>query len=86
MLGLLIVGASLVTEHGLECAGSVVVAHGLSMWNLPGPGIKSVSLALEGGFLTTAPQGKPQGNFLDHINIALPFIILTLEASLMLST
>ena len=45
MLGLLVVGASLVAEHGLECAGSVVVAHGLSMWNLPGPGIKSVSLA-----------------------------------------
>ena len=45
VLGLLVVGASLVVEHGLECAGSVVVAHGLSMWNLPGPGIKSVSLA-----------------------------------------
>ena len=29
------------------------------MWNLPGPGLKSVSLALAGGFLTTAPPGKP---------------------------
>ena len=28
------------------------------MWDLPGPGIKPVSLALVGGFLTTAPPGK----------------------------
>ena len=30
VIGLLIVVASLVVEHGLEHAGSVVVAHGLS--------------------------------------------------------
>ena len=30
-----------------------------SMWNLPGPGIKSVSPVLAGGFLTTGPPGKP---------------------------
>ena len=35
---------------------SVVVAHG--MWNLPGSGIKLVSPALAGGFLTTGPPGK----------------------------
>ena len=29
------------------------------MWDLPGPGIKPVSPALAGGFLTTAPPGKP---------------------------
>ena len=28
------------------------------MWNLPGPGIKPVSPALAGGFLTTGPPGK----------------------------
>ena len=28
-----------------------------SMWNLPGPGIKRVSPALAGGFLSTAPPG-----------------------------
>ena len=28
------------------------------MWDLPGPGIKPVSPALEGRFLTTAPPGK----------------------------
>ena len=28
------------------------------MWGLPGPGLEPVSLALAGGFLTTAPPGK----------------------------
>ena len=28
------------------------------MWDLPGPGIEPVSLALAGGFLTTVPPGK----------------------------
>ena len=28
------------------------------MWDLPGPGLEPVSLALAGGFLTTAPPGK----------------------------
>ena len=32
------------------------------MWDLPGPGIEPVSLALAGGFLTTAPPGKPKRN------------------------
>ena len=40
--------------------GSVVVVHGLSCsWDLPGPGFEPVSPALAGGFLTTAPPGKP---------------------------
>ena len=30
------------------------------MWNLPGPGLEPMSPALAGGFLTTAPPGKPQ--------------------------
>ena len=29
------------------------------MWDLPRPGLEPVSLALAGGFLTTAPPGKP---------------------------
>ena len=29
------------------------------MWDLPGPGLEPVSPALTGGFLTTAPPGKP---------------------------
>ena len=28
------------------------------MWDLPGPGLKPMSPALAGGFLTTAPPGK----------------------------
>ena len=28
------------------------------MWDLPGPGLELLSLALAGGFLTTAPPGK----------------------------
>ena len=35
------------------------------MWDLPGPGLKPVSPALAGGFLTTAPPRKPaHRNFL----------------------
>ena len=29
------------------------------MWELPGPGIKPVSLTFQGGFLTTGSPGKP---------------------------
>ena len=29
------------------------------MWDLPEPGMKLVSLALQSGFLTTGPPGKP---------------------------
>ena len=29
------------------------------MWDLPGPGLKLVSPALAGGFLTTEPPGEP---------------------------
>ena len=72
---------------GCRCAGSVVVARGLSscglqalecrlsscgaraqllrgMWDLPGPGLEPVFPALAGGFLTTAPPGKPEGGVL----------------------
>ena len=31
------------------------------MWDLPRPGLEPVSPALAGGFLTTAPPGKPSG-------------------------
>ena len=34
------------------------------MWDLPGPGLEPVSPALAGGFLTTAPPGKPCACFL----------------------
>ena len=48
----------------LQSAGSVVVVHGLSCSTacriLPGPGLKPLSPALAGGFLTTVPPGKSQ--------------------------
>ena len=33
------------------------------MWDLPSPGLQPVSPALAGGFLTTAPPGKPWKSF-----------------------
>ena len=34
------------------------------MWDLPGAGLEPVSSALAGGFLTTAPPGKPNITFM----------------------
>ena len=71
---LLIVVASLVAKHGLWGSwASVVPVRGLSscslwaqllrgMWNLPRPGIKSMSSALAGGFLTTGRPGEPRNS------------------------
>jgi len=38
------------------------------MWDLPGPGIKLISPALAGRFLTTGPPGKPLITFLMSIS------------------
>ena len=40
-----------------SCGAQVQLFHG--MWDLPRPGLEPVSPALAGGFLTTAPPGKP---------------------------
>ena len=61
--------ASVVVACGLSSCGSWALELRLSscgtrallfcgMWDLPGPGIKPVSPALAGRFLTTAPPGK----------------------------
>ena len=61
--------ASVVVAQGLSSCGSWALEHRLSscgararllhgMWDLPGPGLKPVSPALAGGFLTTVPPGK----------------------------
>ena len=59
--GLLIAVASLVAEHGLQgfssCGWRAQLPRGT--WDLSGPGLEPVSPALAGGFLTTAPPGKP---------------------------
>ena len=39
------------------------------MWDLPGPGIELVSLALAGGFLTTVPPGKSPHSVLHTISV-----------------
>ena len=63
-------GFSCCRARALGTWASVVVARRLSscgawalllcgMWDLPGPGLEPVSPALAGGFLTTAPPGKP---------------------------
>ena len=45
-------------EHRLSSCGTrASLLHG--MWNLPGPRLEPVSPAWAGGFLTTAPPGKP---------------------------
>ena len=54
--------ASLVSEHGPQGAGSVVVVHEhscpLGMWSLPGTEIGPVSPSLAGRFPTTGPPWK----------------------------
>ena len=68
-------GFSCCRARALGAWASVVVAHGLSscgsraqllrgMWDPPRPGLEPVSPALAGGFLTTAPPGKPHHLFL----------------------
>ena len=60
---------SVVVAHGLSSCSSWALQHRLSscgarasllhsMWDLPGLGLKPMSPALAGGFLTTAPPGK----------------------------
>ena len=39
-----------------SCGSQALLLRG--MWDLPGPGLKPMSPALAGGFLTTAPPGK----------------------------
>ena len=56
-------GFSCCREQGYRCTGfsscdtQAYLLH--SMWDFPGPGIKPVSPALAGRFLTTRPPGKP---------------------------
>ena len=71
-LGLLLAVVSFVVEHRLwgaqasvvACLGSAVVVHRFSCRMagrilVPRPGIKHLSSALQGGFLTTGPPTKP---------------------------
>ena len=66
----LTVVASLVAEHRLQtrrlsnCGSGAQLLRG--MWDPPRPGLEPVSSALAGGFLTTAPPGKPHGLVLNR--------------------
>ena len=44
-------------EHRLSSCGTQASSL-RGMWDLPGPGLETVSPALAGGFLITAPPGK----------------------------
>ena len=70
--------ASVVVACRLSSCGSWALEYRLSscgtqalllcgMWDLPGPGLKPVSPALAGGFLTTAPPGKSLTFKLDRV-------------------
>ena len=62
--GPLTIATSLVAEHRLQtrrlsnCGSRAQPLRG--MWDPPRPGLEPVSPALAGGFLTTAPPGRPQ--------------------------
>ena len=73
-------GAQALGHIGFSSRGSQALEHKPSscgtqakllhcVWDLPGPGIEPPSLALQGGFLTTGPPGKPpdQVYFLSHL-------------------
>ena len=58
VLRLLTAMASLARHTGFSsCDTQAELPRG--MWDLPGPGIESVSVALASGFLTTGPPEKP---------------------------
>ena len=57
------VQASAVTAHGLSSCGSRAYLP-CGVWDLLRSGIKLVSPALQGGFLTTGPPGKPSHRLL----------------------
>ena len=70
--------ASVVVACRLGSCGSRALEHRLSscgaraqllrgMWDLPGPGLEPVSPALAGGFLITAPPGKPLKFQIDYL-------------------
>ena len=46
------------------------------MWDLPGPGLEPVTPALAGGFLTTAPPGKPHRLPFSWYRVPLPAVNL----------
>ena len=57
------VRVSIVVAHGLSnCGAQAWLLH--SVWDLPGPGIESGSLALAGEFLPLSHKGSPEAQAL----------------------
>ena len=81
--GPLTVAASPVAEHRLQmrrlsnCDSRAQLLRG--MWDLPGPGHEPVSPALAGGFLTTAPPGKPRIFFFYSNTLKMCYIYLLIS-------
>ena len=51
------------------------------MWDLPGPGLEPASPALAGGFLTTAPPGKPDAAFLKRLKSRWHWVLVPAQES-----
>ena len=60
--GLTSCGSQALERRFSSCGTRALLLHG--MWDLPGPGLEPVSLALAGGFLTTEPPRKSLNNTL----------------------
>ena len=79
--GPLTIAASLAAEHRLQmrrlssCGSRAQLLGG--MWDPPRPGLEPVSPALAGGFLTTAPPGKPLISLFAHPQAWSPSLLLT---------
>ena len=52
------------------------------MWDLPGPGLKPMSSALAGGFLTSTPPGKSLNDYLNHASYFIIIFIFLIEVLL----
>ena len=78
--GPLTIAASPVAEHRLQtrrlstCGSRAQLLRG--MWDLPRPGLESVSPALAGRFSTTAPPGKPHWCVFKALSVALGSVFL----------
>ena len=84
--------ASVVVARGLSSCGSQALELRLSrcgtraqllrgMWDLPRAGLEPMSPALAGGFLTTAPPGKPKALFFKNIYLFIHLVTLGLSCS-----
>ena len=73
----LTIADSLVAEHRLQtrrlssCGSRAHLLRG--MWDLPRPGLETVSPALAGRFSTTAPPGKPRILAFNNVILSVKF-------------